>query len=124
MHGETKYNANDTHLEYANPNAPKGGNLKIAAIGSFDTLNPYSIKGQAPENMNLVYDRLMRRVWDEPFTMYPLIAERADISADRSEVTFHINPKARFHDGSAITAEDVMYSYKTLKEFNTFLQTV
>ena len=117
MHGETKYNANDTHLEYANPNAPKGGNLKIAAIGSFDTLNPYSIKGQAPENMNLVYDRLMRRAWDEPFTMYPLIAERADISADRSEVTFHINPKARFHDGSTITAEDVMYSYNTLKEY-------
>ncbi len=117
MHGKTKYTALNAHLEYANPSASKGGHLKIAAIGTFDTLNPYSIKGQTPENMNLVYDRLMRRVWDEPFTMYPLIAERADVSDDRSEVTFHINPKARFHDGSPITAEDVLYSYETLKKF-------
>ncbi len=127
MHGQAKYAApNETQpdetqkvtaLDYANPNAPKGGHLKIAAIGTFDTLNPYSIKGIAPENMNLVYDRLMRRVWDEPFTMYPLIAERAEISGDRSEVTFHLNPKARFHDGTPITAHDVLFSYETLKEF-------
>ncbi len=117
MHGDTKYSSDAPYLDYVNPNAPKGGHIKIAAIGTFDTLNPYSIKGQAPENMNLVYDRLMRRTWDEPFTMYPLIAERVSISDDRSAVTFYINPKARFHDGSPITAEDVLYSYQTLMDF-------
>lgn len=117
MHGKAKYTPQSTHLEYANPNAPKGGELKISAIGTYDTLNPYSIKGQAPENMNLVYDRLMRRVWDEPFTMYPLIAERAEISDDRSEITFHLNKNARFHDGTPITAKDILFSYETLKEF-------
>lgn len=116
MHGQTKYSANSTHLDYVNPDAPKGGDVKMSAVGTFDTLNPYALKGQAAMNMNLVYDRLMRRVWDEPFTMYPLIAERADIATDRSSVTFHLNPAAKFHDGSPITAEDVLYSYETLKE--------
>ncbi len=116
MHGNAKYNQNSAHLDYVNPDAPKGGALKMAAIGSFDTLNPYSIKGQAPENMNLVYDRLMRRVWDEPFTMYPLIAEHVEISEDRSSITFYINPLARFHDGSPITSDDVLFSFETLRE--------
>ena len=117
MHGETKYDETATNLSYANPFAPKGGALKIAQIGTFDSLNPYSIKGQAATSMNLVYDRLMRRVWDEPFTMYPLIAEHIEVADDRSSITFHINANARFHDGSHITAEDVLFSYQTLKEF-------
>ena len=116
MHGGAKYSSASKYLEYTNPDAPKNGALKIAAIGTFDTLNPYSIKGQAAKNMNLVYDRLMRRVWDEPFTMYPLIAERVEIPDDRSSITFHINPKARFHDGTPITASDVEFSYNTLKD--------
>ncbi len=115
MHGQAKYSAKDTHLSYANPDSPKGGALKIAAIGTFDSLNPYSIKGIAAKNMNLVYDRLMRRVWDEPFTMYPLIAQHVEIAQDRSAITFYINEKARFHDGSPITATDVLFSYETLK---------
>lgn len=117
MHGETKYDETTQNLSYTNPAAPKGGALKIAKIGTFDSLNPYSIKGQAATGMNLVYDRLMRRVWDEPFTMYPLIAEYIDVAEDRSSITFHINPNARFHDGAPITAEDVLFSYQTLKEF-------
>jgi ABC-type oligopeptide transport system substrate-binding subunit len=115
MHGEPKYSQGDTHIDYANPDAPKGGHLKQAAIGTFDTLNPYSIKGKAAQGLNLVYDRLMARVWDEPFSMYPLIAESYEMPENRSEITFHINPAARFHDGSAITADDVLYSFKTLK---------
>lgn len=115
MHGAPKYGPADTHLDYANPDAPKGGHLKIAAIGTFDTLNPYSIKGKAAQGLNLVYDRLMARVWDEPFTMYPLIAERVDVPPDRSSITVHVNPKARFHDGSPITANDVIFSFETLK---------
>lgn len=116
MHGQAKYGPNNTHLDYANPDAPKGGSIKIAAIGSFDTLNPFSIKGKSAQGLNLVYDRLMARVWDEPFTMYPLIAERVEIPDDRSSMTVHINPKAKFQDGSPITAEDVIFSFEILRE--------
>ncbi len=116
MHGNTKYNMHSPHTDYANPNAPKGGTLKQSAVGTFDTLNPFSLKGQAPLNMNLINDRLMRRVWDEPFTLYPLIAEKADIPEDRSNITFHLNPRASFHDKSPITAHDVLFSYETLRE--------
>lgn len=115
MHGEPKYSAQDTHLDYANPDAPKGGRLVMSAVGTFDTINPYSIKGKAAKGLNLVYDRLMQRVWDEPFTMYPLIAERIDVSDDRSSMSIHVNPKARFHDGTPITADDVIFSFETLK---------
>ena len=115
MVGEPKYNADNTHLDYANPEAPKGGDLKQAAIGSFDTLNPYSIKGRAAQGLNLVTDRLMARVWDEPFTMYPLIAERVDVPEDRSSITFHLNPRAKFHDGTPITVDDILFSYETLR---------
>lgn len=115
MHGKPKYGPEATHLGYANPKAPKGGTITYSAIGTFDSLNPYAIKGKAAEGLNLVYDRLMGRVWDEPFTMYPLIAERAVVTEDRSAITFDINPKARFHDGSPITADDVIFSFETLK---------
>ncbi len=115
MHGAPKYTAADTHLSYVNPDAPKGGAITHGAIGTFDTVNPYAIKGKAAQGLNLVYDRLMARVWDEPFTMYPLIAQRVEVADDRSAITFHINPKARFHDGSPITADDVLFSFETLK---------
>lgn len=116
MHGSPKYTSDSKHLDYVNPDAPKGGSITIAATGTFDTINPYSIKGKSAQGLNLVYDRLMRRVWDEPFTMYPLIAKGYTIADDRSWVTFHINPDARFHDGTPITAEDVLFSFETLKE--------
>lgn len=116
MVGEPKYNAESMHLDYANPDAPKGGTLRQAATGSFDTLNPFSIKGRAAQGLNLVTDRLMARVWDEPFTMYPMIAEKVDVPEDRSSITFYLNPKAQFHDGSPITADDVLFSYETLKK--------
>ncbi|MGQ0527262.1 MAG: extracellular solute-binding protein [Alphaproteobacteria bacterium] len=116
MHGTPKYGPADTHLDYANPHAPKGGTLVMPGIGTFDTVNPYSIKGKAAEGLNLVYDRLMGRVWDEPFTLYPLIAERADVAPDRSSVTFFINPKARFQNGAPITADDIIFSFQTLKD--------
>lgn len=116
MHGQAKYGAQDRFLSYVNPDAPKGGEIKSAVIGTFDSLNPFSIKGVPAEGLELVYDRLMRRVWDEPFTMYPLIAERVDVAPDRSSITFYLNPKARFHDGSPIMAEDVLFSFQTLKE--------
>lgn len=116
MHGDAKYSASDTHLEYANPDAPKGGALKSAAIGTFDTLNPYNIKGKAPAGMNLVYSRLMTRVWDEPFTMYPMIAKNYDIAEDRSWISFTLDERARFQDDSPITIDDVLFSFGTLKK--------
>lgn len=117
MTGTPKYGPEHTHVDYANPNAPRGGTLKQAAIGTFDTLNPYNIKGRSALGLDLVTDRLMARVWDEPFTMYPLIAEKVTVPDDRSAITFHLNPKARFHDGTPITADDVMFSFETLREF-------
>ena len=117
MHGEPKYSRDDRHLDYANPDAPKGGTLKQAAIGTFDTLNPFSIKGKAAEGLDgLFYTRLMGRVWDEPFSLYPLIASHAEVPKDRSSITFTIDDKAVFHDGAPITAADVLYSYETMKE--------
>lgn len=116
MHGLPKYGAGFEHLDYANPDAPKGGTLKMSAIGTFDSLNPFALKGKAAQGLNLYYDRLMARVWDEPFTMYPLIAERVEVTKDRSGITIHVNPKAKFHDGSPITADDIIFSFKTLKE--------
>lgn len=115
MVGSPKYNTASKHLDYANPDAPKGGVLKQAATGSFDTLNPYSIKGRAAQGLNLITDQLMARVWDEPFTMYPLIAKSVEMPEDRSSITFYLNPKARFHDGSPVTTDDVLFSYETLK---------
>ncbi len=115
MHGMPKYDQTMTHLDYANPNAPKGGTLKHAQRGTFDSVNPFALKGKAAQGLHLVYDRLMRRVWDEPFTLYPLIAEYVEIPKDRSSITIHIDPRARFNDGSAITADDILFTYETLK---------
>ena len=116
MHGDPKYAKDATHLDYANPNAPKGGTLRQAVIGTFDSVNPFALKGKSADGLNLTYDRLMRRVWDDPFTLYPLIAKQAEISDDRSEITFTIDERARFNDGTAITVADILYSYETLKE--------
>lgn len=116
MLGTPKYGHADKHFAYANPDAPKGGTLSQAALGTFDTLNPFTLKGTAAQGLNLAYDRLMIRGWDEPFTLYPLIAQRVEVPEDRSSLTVHIDPRARFHDGSAITADDVLFSFETLKE--------
>ncbi|MBL4804503.1 MAG: ABC transporter substrate-binding protein [Alphaproteobacteria bacterium] len=116
MHGDPKYTADATHLDYVNTDAPKGGSLKIAAIGTFDTVNPFSIKGKSAQGLHLFYDRLMARVWDEPFTLYPLIAKNAEMPEDRSSITFTIDERARFHDGTPITVDDVIFSFETLKE--------
>lgn len=116
MHGTPKYAPDFTHVDYANPDAPKGGTLRQAAIGSYDSLNPYAIKGKAAQGLAYVHDRLMARVWDEAFTMYPLIAEKVDVPEDRSAITFFLNKKATFQDGSPITADDVIFSFETLRD--------
>jgi microcin C transport system substrate-binding protein len=115
MHGTPKYDENANSLDYVNKDAPKGGTLRQAGIGSFDSLNPFALKGKPADGLSLVFDRLMARVWDEPFTLYPLVAETVTMPDDRSSMTITINPKAQFHDGSPILADDIIFSYETLK---------
>lgn len=114
MHGEPKYAADFKHFEYASPNALKGGSLKEHAIGTFDSLNPFITKGTPASNIALIYDTLTTASMDEPFTQYGLVAERIEYPEDRSWVIYHLNPKARFHDGKKITADDVVFSFNTL----------
>ena len=115
MHGEPKYPAGFKHFDYVNPKAPKGGELKLGARDTFDTLNPYTLKGMAASNLSYTYDTLMIKSADEPFTLYGLVAESVETPQDRSWVVFRIRPEARFHDGKPITAEDVAFTLDILK---------
>ena len=116
LYGEPKYEQGFQHFDYVNPNAPKGGVLKEAAFSSFDTLNPFVINGVAAPGVGLMYDTLMKQSADEAFSLYGLVAESVDISEDRTVVKFHINPNARFSDGSLITADDIIFSFKVLRD--------
>ena len=115
MHGAPKYGADFEHFDYANPDAPKGGELRLARTGTFDSLNPFIIKGVRAYGRHLVFETLLRRAWDEPFSLYGLVAESIEVPDDRSWVTFTLRPEARFHDGSPITVDDVVFSWETLK---------
>ena len=119
MHGKPKYDSDFSHLEYVNPNAPKGGIIKFGSYGSFDNLNRVAFKGSKAAGLGYLNDTLMRRVWDEAFTLYGLIAEFADMPEDRSYIIFYINPDAKFHDGSSITREDVVFSLETFQTKGT-----
>ncbi|SCY81289.1 extracellular solute-binding protein [Microvirga guangxiensis] len=117
MHGEPALPAGFSHLPYANPEAPKGGRITLAIQGTFDSLNPYIVLGVAPPAIpTYVVQSLMIRSQDEPFTLYGLVAESVELPEDRSFVTFHLNPKARFSDGHALTAEDVRFTFDVLRE--------
>ena len=116
MHGAPKYGPDFEHLDYVNPDAPKGGELRRAATGTFDNLNPFIIKGVVAHGRHLVFESLLKRTWDEPFSLYGLIAETIEVPDDRSSVAFTLRPEARFHDGSPITVDDVIFSWETLKE--------
>ncbi|MCA3624755.1 MAG: ABC transporter substrate-binding protein [Methylobacterium sp.] len=117
MHGEPDLPAGFPHLPYANPNAPKGGLLRQAIAGSFDTLNSMSVRGNAPAVMvPYIVQPLMMRSQDEPFTLYGLLAESVATPPDRSFVEFRINARARFADGKPVTAADVAFSWKLFTE--------
>lgn len=117
MHGELKYPADFTHFDYTNPDAPKGGTLKLAVVGdNFDSFNPFIIKGVAAAGVNYLYQTLTEHSQDEAFSEYGLIAQSIEMPEDRSSVTFYLNPNAKFSDGSPIRAEDVEFSFKTLTE--------
>ncbi len=112
---EPKYAENFPHFDYANPNAPKRGEINLMGLGTFDSLNPYLLKGISAAGLStLVFESLLEKSLDEPFSMYGLIAERFYLADDELSATFHINPLARFSNGDEITAEDVKYSFDTL----------
>jgi peptide/nickel transport system substrate-binding protein len=117
MHGAPAWPEGFARLPYANPNAPKGGRLVQGVLGTFDSLNPFIVKGIAPPAIrNYVVESLMARGYDEPFTLYGLIARRVETDAERSYVTFHLDPAAKFSDGAPVTAEDVIFSWQLLRD--------
>ena len=116
MHGEPKYGPDFTHFDYINPDAPKGGTLRLDASGTFDTFNGYNAKGTSTVATGLTYDTLMVSSADEPFTKYGLLAESIDVPENRSWIVFHLRPEARWHDGEPVTAEDVKFTFHTLVE--------
>lgn len=117
MHGEPALPPDFTNLPYTNPDAPQGGVLRQAVTGSFDSVNPFIVKGQAAAGVRTyVFESLLGRNWAEPFSLYGLLAETIDVSDDRQSFTFKLRPEAKFSDGTPVTAEDVKFSLETLRD--------
>ncbi|RIL05939.1 MAG: hypothetical protein DCC71_08680 [Proteobacteria bacterium] len=115
MYGELRYPPDFTHFAYVNPDAPKGGRLRLGvAPGTFDSFNPWIIKGNPAAGLSELYDTLMAASADEPFSEYGLLAKTVQTPADRAWVAFELRPEARWHDGRPITADDVVWSFETL----------
>ncbi len=115
LFGDLKYPANFTHFDYVNPDAPKGGTVKYAAIGTFDTLNPFTLKGVPADGVGLIFDTLMSPAADEPGSEYGLVAKSVEVAPDRSWVIYNLRSDARFQDGTPITPADVVWTFDTLK---------
>ena len=117
MQGQPALPAGFSNLPYVNPDAPQGGVLRQAIAGSFDSLNPFIVKGSAATGIRTyMVESLMGRNWDEPFSLYGLLAESIDVSDDRQTFTFKIRPEAKFSDGSSVTSADVVFSMETLRD--------
>jgi peptide/nickel transport system substrate-binding protein len=123
MHGEPSLPADYKSFPYVNPNAPKGGSISYGVVGTFDSLNPFLIKSMRTtargmfgdsEFGNLVYESLMQRNADEPFTMYGLLAEKVETNDERTWVEFTLNPKAKWSDGQPVTPDDVIFTFDVL----------
>ncbi|MGA8169266.1 MAG: extracellular solute-binding protein, partial [Methylocystis sp.] len=117
MHGAPALPPNFDHFPYADPAAKKGGTLRVGLPGAFDSLNPFNIKSGSTSQglVGNVFQTLMARSQDEPFTFYGLIARSIDLDADRAHVTFHLDPRAHFSDGAPLTSADVLFSFNLLK---------
>jgi peptide/nickel transport system substrate-binding protein len=117
MHGAPAMADDFVELPYANPDAPQGGRLVQGVLGTFDSLNPLIVKGLAVQNLRgYVIESLMARGYDEPFTLYGLLARTIETDESRSYVTFGLDPAARFSDGAPVTATDVVFSWKLLRD--------
>jgi len=116
MHGTPKYAEGFPHFDYVNPNAPKGGSVRLATSGTYDSFNPFIPKGNPGVGSGMAIETLMVSSTDEAFTQYGLIAESITYPEDRSWITFRLRPEARWHDGKPITPDDVVFSFNILKE--------
>jgi peptide/nickel transport system substrate-binding protein len=117
MHGEPLYPEGFEHFHYVNPAAPKGGAIVYGATGTFDSLNPFIVRGTSALGLREhVFESLLARGYDEPFTLYGLLAESIEVAGDRSWVAFTLNPEARFSDGEPVTVDDIVYSLETLRD--------
>ena len=117
MHGAPAYGADFDHFAYVNPAAPKGGRLVEGVLGTFDSLNPFIVRGVALQQIRgYVIESLMARGYDEPFTLYGLLAKTIETDAARNVVTFTLDPAARFSDGTPVTPEDVIFSWDLLRK--------
>lgn len=115
LYGEPPaYPADFEHFAYVNPDAPKGGTLRLSGFGSFDSLNGFITRGNSVEQLSLIYDTLTFHALDEPFTEYGLLAERIERAEDDTWVRFYLRPQARFHDGEPVKASDVVFTFNTL----------
>jgi peptide/nickel transport system substrate-binding protein len=117
MHSDPALPPNFNHLPYVDPQAPKGGKLNLAYLGAFDSLNPYNVKALSTAQglIGNVYQSLMARSADEPFTLYGLIAKSIETNPERDHVVFHLDPTARFSDGTPVTSADVVFTFNLLK---------
>ena len=115
LFGNLKYGPDFVHFDYVEPDASKGGELHLATVGSFSTLNPYSPKGVSASRMGLHFESLLQRSADEPASAYGLIAQGVALAPDRRSVRFLLRPEARMHDGAPITAADVVFSLEILR---------
>ncbi len=116
MHGDLKYPATFRAFAYVNPAAPKGGIVRLDAIGSFDSFNGFIIKGQPAISLGLIYDSLMVSSLDEPFSEYCLLCETVEVPGDRSWVAFTLRANAKWHDGQPVTVDDVIWTFNTLRD--------
>ncbi len=114
--GDLKYDPGFTHFDYVNPDAPKGGTLRLRDLGSFDSVNFFILRGNKPLNFGGTYESLLTRAADEPASYYALLAESVTLSADRRRLAFILNPRARFQTGAPVRASDVAFSYRILTE--------
>ena len=116
LFGDLKYPPDFKRFDYVNPEAPKGGTLRLSATGGFDSLNPFILKGDAASGSSLIYDRLLTGSYDEAGAEYGLLAESVEAAEDFSWVEFTLRPEARWHDGKPVTPEDVVFSFNILRE--------
>ncbi|MEW5421781.1 ABC transporter substrate-binding protein [Amorphus sp. 3PC139-8] len=122
MHGAPALPEGFDHLPYANPDAPKGGTVTYGVLGSFDSMNPFIVKGEIAVGLrdpfygNNVYESLLERNRDEPFSLYGLLAEAVEMPEDRSSITFYMNPEAHFSDGEPVTVDDVIFTFELLRD--------
>ena len=114
MHGDLKYPPDFKHFDYVNPDAPKGGAVRLQAIGTYDSFNPFIVKGSPAAGIGRIYETLMTASADEPFSEYGLLADSITVPKDRSWVEFRLRPEARWHDGKPVTADDVVWTFETL----------